>query len=61
MRLTREEAMLKHAALLGILVVLLVSGLMYTISPGEVMIVYSMARNRMSTQASRSAASTRVT
>src|SRR6266567_944948 len=43
--------MIKHAAILGTLVALLVGGLVYCISPGELQTVWSIARNRISTEA----------
>lgn len=43
--------MIKHTVALCILVVLLVGAVLHCISPGEVQIVYAVARNRLSTEA----------
>jgi hypothetical protein len=47
-----KDGMIKHAALSAILAALLAGALVYCISPGEVQIAWSIARNRISTQAS---------
>jgi hypothetical protein len=58
MNLTAEKRMIKHTTVSGIIVALLVAGLVYCISPGEVETAWSMARNRVSAQATEAPAAT---
>jgi hypothetical protein len=51
MRLPRSR--LKHLALLGAWVIILVGGLLYSISPGEVDMVISVARARLTAEAAK--------
>ena len=51
----RPETKLQHAVVLCLLVVVLVVGLLYSISPGEVDAVLFAARGRLSSAASHAA------
>jgi len=54
----RPRSRLKHFALLGSWVIILVGGMLYSISPGEVEMVWSVARARLTAEAARVFAST---
>ena len=53
-----RTSMLKHAALLASLVTLIVGALIYSISPGEIEIIYSAAKDRLARETSSVLAST---
>jgi hypothetical protein len=54
----RRTAVLKHAVVLSSLVMLIVCVLIYSISPGEIEIIYSAARYRLARETSSVVAST---